>query len=399
MSNNTIESLPVELLHRIFDNLDAQSILFAIRPVCRLFRAVVGTYDRYIFDFKSISKSNFHLLCRLVKPQNVISLTLYDNEHIPDQVALFISLVRLRQFTRLHSITLLGIDEFQLDMILKRINLKSLTSFSVHIQKYDNRRKKTTLNLLSSIITQPSLRKLELKIKRDRLPNISWPLNCKIEYLITDEDIHFDDIYKILSNSPQLYKLIVRQSLLSMIRNTTLTSSFPQLTSLTIEEFDVTIDRLESFLLFTPCLIYLKLIGKSFVLDGKRWEQFIQINLPHLDKFQFFITYANSNSQTPGDLELIIESFRSPFWIEHKRWFVAGEFNIDRSYEILVYSIPICTSALEYDLGSDKVFISTSTISLYNDPAVINNINEITISLEKTKNGPVKKAVSDAHVK
>ena len=103
---------------------------------------MASTYNRYIFDFKSISKPTFHLLCRLINPQNIISLTLCDNEYTPNQVALFISLVRLQQMTRLHSMTFLGIEEFQLNKILKHINRTSFTSFSLNIRKYDHRRKK-----------------------------------------------------------------------------------------------------------------------------------------------------------------------------------------------------------------------------------------------------------------
>ncbi len=79
MTNNprlSIENLPVELFHRIFDNLDAQTILFSLRPVCRLFRSIVNSYDRYNLNFKTISKCNFHRLCRLIHPQHLISLTL-----------------------------------------------------------------------------------------------------------------------------------------------------------------------------------------------------------------------------------------------------------------------------------------------------------------------------------
>ena len=65
------------------------------------------------------------------------------------------------------------------------------------------------------------------------------------------------------------------------------------------------IDQLQSFLLLTPSLIYLKLIGEDCVFDGKRWEEFIQINLPHLDKFEFFITSQTLNNQTHEDLQLI----------------------------------------------------------------------------------------------
>ncbi|CAF4585634.1 unnamed protein product [Rotaria sp. Silwood1] len=74
--NPSIQILPVEIFHYIFDNLDAQTILFSIRPTCRLFKAM-----------------------------NVISLRLCDNEYTPNQIASFISLIHLRQFALLHSIT------------------------------------------------------------------------------------------------------------------------------------------------------------------------------------------------------------------------------------------------------------------------------------------------------
>ncbi|CAF1126692.1 unnamed protein product [Rotaria sordida] len=378
----SIDILPVEILHRIFDNLDAQTILFSIRPVCRLFRAVANTYDRYVFDFKFISKSNFHLLCRLINPQNIISLTLRDNEYTPDQIALFISLVRLRQLTRLHSITFLGIEEFQLNMILKRIDLNLLISFSLNIRKYDDRRKKTTLSFLSSIMAQSNLRKVELNMKSNRISNISWPLKCGITCLTIDEHIPFDDLCRILSCSPQLHTLILRQNLSIMINKIILPSSFSQLTSLTVEQLNVTIDKLESFLSLTPSLIYLKLIGDGSVFDGKRWEQFIQINLSHLDTFEFFISIEMLTNQTREDLELLIEPFRSPFWIEYKKWFIACEFSMNRPNRIQVYSIPICKSFLHYELGSEKFFLSTSSMSLYHDPPILNNIKEINLSWE-----------------
>ncbi len=168
-SSPSIENLPVELFHRIFDHLDAQTILLSVRSVCRLFRSIVNNYNRYKFDFEIISKTNFHCLCQLIQPQHLITLTLYHNEQIPDQISFFISNYRLRQLTQLHSLNLFGINEVHLDLILKRINLNLLTSFSLHIQTYDDRRRKTTAHYLSLMMTQPTLRKVELNIREARM--------------------------------------------------------------------------------------------------------------------------------------------------------------------------------------------------------------------------------------
>ncbi|CAF1491898.1 unnamed protein product, partial [Adineta steineri] len=374
-----MENFPVEILYRIFDNIDSETILLSIRPVCRLFRAVVNTYNRYIYNFESISKSNFHLQCRLIRPENVTSLILSNNEQIPDQISLFMSSVRLRQMTRLQSITFIGINELQLNNMFKRIHLNFLTSFTLHIEKYDDRRKKTTLNFLSSIMAQSNLRKVELNIRNDRISEIPWPLYCRIEHLIIHENITFDNLCRILSSASQLHKLILKQDLPTMIDHRKLTLTFPQITSLTIEQLDVPTDRLESFLMLTPSLIYLKLIGKECVADGKRWEQFIQINLPHLDKFQFFMDVKKPIAQTREDLQIILDSFRSSFWTKYKKWFIAGVFNINRPHNIQLYTIPICKSTFKYELDSEKVFVYTS---LDISPSLTENINELNLSLK-----------------
>jgi hypothetical protein len=155
----------------------------------------------------------------------------------------------------------------------------------------------------------------------------------------------------------------------------------------------MTINQLELFLSLTPSLIYLKLIGEGFVFDGNRWEQFVQINLPHLKKFEFFITSWKLINQTRNDLQLIIQSFQTPFWIEYKKWFVACEFNTDPLNSIQLYSIPICKSVLQYQLNAKKVFVSTSTISSYNDPLILNNINELILPLKISANINIKKEV------
>jgi hypothetical protein len=378
----SIETLPVELLHRIFDDLDAETILLSIRPVCRLFRSVVNTYNRYVFNVKSISKLNLYILCRLLKPQNVISLILSNDEQSSDRIHLFISLVRLRQFTRLRSLTLLNIDEGQLNFVLKRININFLTSFAFNIRKFDFRRKKTTSNLLTSIIAQSTLHILKFDIDTTRMAMISWPINCTIRYLTIDNGKNMDNLYTILQCSPHLHTLIMPQSL--AVINDLSSLCFRQITSLTIEKVDVTIDKLESFLSLTPSLVYLKLIGSGKLLDGKRWEQFIEISLPQLDKFEFGFKEGRLNIQTPEELELIIASFRTPFWIEHKRWFVTCEYEYDYLHTVSLYSLPICQSSMHYEPKLKKQLLSTHPNMMSNDLSIMDNINSLSLTLSQS---------------
>ncbi|CAF1178669.1 unnamed protein product [Adineta ricciae] len=385
----SMETLPVEILHRIFDHIDTQTIIFSIRSVCRLFQNVVHTYERYTLDFQSIYLTDFRLLCKLITPQKARSLILCNSEYTPNAIDLFVSTVRLQRFTRLHSLTLIDIDEFQMNIILKRINLTLLKSVSIQIRKYDARRVKTTSYFLSSIVANSALRKLEISFRFDR---ISWPIHCRIQCLTINNDIPFDNLRQILLCSPQLHTLTIEGELLNM-KSLSQKDSFPQITSLTLKKFELISDKLESFLSLTSSLTYLKIISDGFTLDGNRWEQFIQINLCQLEKFEFFSNVSVTQKQTHEDLDVIIQSFRSPFWIEQKQWFVACE--LSNAYEIQIYSLPICKSFVEYTLKKEKVLVSSnSTISSwYDDLSITNNIDKISLLLNETTTGSLKNEV------
>ncbi|CAF0813933.1 unnamed protein product [Adineta steineri] len=397
-----METLPIELLHRIFDDVDTETILFSVRSVSRLFRAVVNTYNRYCLSMKSIPKSNFYLLCRFIKPCNVISLTLSNDEKSSDQIDLFVSLVRLRQFTCLRSITLLNIDQFQLNFILKRINLQSLTSLSFTIRKYDDRRTKTTNNLLLSLTSHSKLRKLEYDITAKRMAKVTWPINSTIQYLTINNSITMDCLLTILQSSPYLHTITMKKKFdelynHSLIPKYSSSTSFQQLRSLTIEELNLTIDQLESYLSLTPSLVYLKLIGRIHTLDGKRWEQFIELNLPHLNKFEFFFTHQDPVNRTHEDLQLMLASFQTLFWTEHKKWLINCEYYFDYSTYIRIYTKPICKSSLEYEPKFKKLSLSTSDEVIEDNPSVMTNVESMVFTWDRFLSGDVdeKKAITN----
>jgi hypothetical protein len=398
MPNNiipSIETLPVELLHRIFDNLDAQTILLSVRSVSRSFRSVANTYNRYVLNFKLISKSNFHLLCRFINPQNVISLLFSNDEHTTEQIKLLFSSVRLQQFTRLHSLTLHNINEDQLKFILENINLNLLTSFSLSIAQYDNAFIETTTNLLSSIIAKVTLRKLDLNLDTTRMTKIAWPMNCTIQYLTINNYVYstyIDDLYRIFQCSSHLHTLIMSKTPTISIKNLTLIR-FRQLTSLTITDNRESVHDVESFLLLTPSLVHLKLVGGKTMLDGKRWEQFIEINLQQLNKFEFYFIESRLTDQTPTDVELIIASFQTLFWIQRKKWFVTCECLTQYPKTIYLSSIPYCTSSVNYTPKSEKISLSTYPITTDDDLPMIDRITVLWLNLNQATADDLEKKV------
>lgn len=378
----SLQALPVEILQHILDDLDAHTILFSFRNICRQFRAIVNNYNRYILNFQSISKPDFDLVCHLIDPCRVTSLILSENDETFDQIKLFLSHFNLRQFNRLRSLSLFIKEEEQLKTIVERFNIRSLESFSLKIEKSDDRRKTTTAKLLSLIIARSNLSKLELYIQEGRFEKILWPDQCSIKHLRIDNIISFDQICIILRCLLHLKTLILNSVSTFNLNQNALNSSLPipfrQLTSLTFDKMNTTLDDLELFLSLTPSLIHLKLIGYGNYCNGNRWENFIRLNLPLLRKFEFFFYEVKNIQLDHSNIELIIASFQTPFWLEHKQWFVTCECTTDSSAYIKLFSIPICQSFVAYE--TKKVSMSTLPKMNTNNVSIMDNVDVVKLS-------------------
>jgi hypothetical protein len=114
MSNASLLSLPVELLHRIFDDIDTITLLRSVRYVCKSFYAFLNAYYRFKLDLSSTSRSNIRVICILIRPEQIISLTLSDNA-TSTSIRLFLSLVDICRFTRLRFLTLRQIESVNAD--------------------------------------------------------------------------------------------------------------------------------------------------------------------------------------------------------------------------------------------------------------------------------------------
>jgi hypothetical protein len=256
------------------------------------------------------------------------------------------------------------------------------------MEKYVCRRMNKTNNLLASTLAHSNLRQLEFDMTTERMSEFSWSFNCSIQYLIINNSTTIDYLLTILQSSPHLHTIVIKKkfdeyNMTNRIPKLSSLVCFQQLKSFTIEELDMTINKLESFLLLTPSLIYLKLIGRHQMLDGKRWEQFIEQNLSHLDKFEFFFIEQCEGRKSLVDFELILASFQTPFWLEHKKWFVTCEYDIDYSGTIHLYSIPICKTSLQYNPIWKMLPLSTCISTRERQLTIMNNIKSLILTLDK----------------
>ncbi|CAF1342097.1 unnamed protein product [Rotaria sordida] len=387
---SSLDTLPVELIHQIFNSLDEQTIILSLRYVCKRFYTITNVYDCYKLNFQSILKSNFDRICRFIQPENVISLTLSDEHTTTDQIQLFLSLFRVEHFTKLCSLTLIDIKEHDLKQILRHVTNCKLISLSIK-QKDTYNRSKITNRLLSTILQQPSLQKLTMNVIEHDTDKLYWPIQYRIQYL-TLFNCYSNHLSIIFHHFSCLQKLFINYCYLidydgPIIKISNLIP-MQQLISLTMENSSFDMDKIEIILSNTPSLIHLRLIGDVDRFDFP-WEQFIQTKLLMLNKFEFVFNKKVDTDYRSINGQQLIASFQTVFWLEIKHWFVKCELirhaSPDFRYldnEIRLYSIPYIGRHFEYHLNSNIITFSTLT-EMNNDTTMMHHVQSVRLETKE----------------
>jgi hypothetical protein len=356
----TLLTLPAELLHRICDFLDAETIVLSFRHVCVQLFAVAETYNRYKVRFSSLSKMN---ICRIIPAENVVSLDFGNERSTIMWIELFLSISDIHQFTRLRSLSIRHINARDLKIILYYVAMNcKLTSFAIYsdiLQISDD-----TWQLLSSLIAQSTLYNLSLNFDLSNKEKLSWPRQSTITNL-SFGTCTVKQFSSILQNSPHLHTLVMNNCLMTEIDKTFLFKSHQQLNSLTLNDMQMTMDKLESFLSLLPSLIHLNLTSSGkpfeFVQRLSRWEKFVPVRLPRLSQFEFCIFCYCSDWE---NFDVLIDAFRTPFWLEEKRWFVTCQFRDDWTSSFTVFTSPEPSiQCYPEENRFDRITCSNSTIT------------------------------------
>lgn len=181
----TLSTLPVEMMRRIFDELDGTAIIISVRNICQSLRAATLNYFRYKLDLAALHKPDLHRLLPLIRPECVTALFLSDNETgRPSQIRAFLSRFDIGLFTRLRSLTLLDISQPILCKFLRQAGRCSLTSLTLRNRSklYRPLEEQEIVEHFSTIITQPTLVRLELLTRSlSVLMNQQvWPTQSKL---------------------------------------------------------------------------------------------------------------------------------------------------------------------------------------------------------------------------
>ena len=373
MSEPVLDHLPVEILHRIFDQLDIQTLALSLRYVCKRFYLVTNSYNRYDLNFLSMSKPDMQGICRLIPWENVIALTLSDEDPTNGQIPFFLSFVRVEQLIRLQSLTLRSISNHDLNRILPSLHsapLRSLRIQSLLGRSYSE----TASTQLSSTIAHRTLRYLELHTSPEDWNRIEWPISNTLRHLRILNDMTLEQFHQILKQSFCLQTLILRE--IPSHRTSDDDGAdipddvFPQLLSLTFEDSRMDLERLERCLSCIPSLTCLRIIGQGSLFDasfnGYRWETLIQRKLPRLKTLEFLFAILIYSHHTLRNIEQLMIPFRTAFWLRKIRCSVTCEY-IAHSRRVMLYTTPICIDHFVHHTDAKKVYLLNSTTNVGED--------------------------------
>ena len=385
----TLYTLPVEILHQIFDDLDGTTLLLSVQNVCQRFRAAVNTHHRYELDLTVTSQCRFHQLLVLIHPERVTGLTLTDRGTTPGQIGIFLSLIDIGLFTQLRSLTLLEINGQDLCPFLEHAKTCSLISLTLDSTFCNTEEHQLISQHLASIIGQSTLLRLRL-LSTDLcmlIDRLEWPVQCKLHYL-TMRFFKKNQVAEILLRAPDLQTLDLGTTMGYTFHdyNDAADISFAlhsQLTSLIISSRQQSLEVILPLLSSTPCLRHLKIVHTVVeLLAGFRWEEFIKLKLATLSKFEFYTTSHLRRSEEETEESTLIwltASFRTPFWTEEKRWSVTCNWFLTQEI-VEIYTSPICTS--KYHHYADTNMHTVSNFATEDRQSMISkDVHQLSVAL------------------
>jgi len=383
-SKASLNCLPAELIHHILNHLDTQTTFLSLNKVCKRLNRILESYHRYKLDFVLISKSNFSIISNLIHCENILSLTISDGYKTCGQLQYFFQLFNLNQFIQLHSLNFLQINLCDINEIFQFNTIVSLHSLKIQFRQNFSLQHDVSITF-ASLIEKSNITKLDFNLWFCSIKNIVWPNECKLKYL----KLHacsLEGYITILRQTPYLQTFVL-DDLVVLDKNHCLYKPIvfencQHLKSLTLENCHRYMNQIEYLLSFTPSLIYLKIISDTNLLDGYRWEQYIQTNLPLLKTFEFFFVFHSYENHQNNHIDLLIKPYLTSFWIEIKQWFITCEY-IKDLMEIRLYSIPICKTNYTYHFNSSKIVRSSTSMIMEKNSLEMNQVS--TMHLNWTK--------------
>ncbi|CAF4143108.1 unnamed protein product [Adineta steineri] len=323
--STTFEYLPNEICVEIFSYLNGVDTVYAFSSLNLRFQSLINNYVD-IFNFKSISKKKFDFVIQHHHNiQQWRSLCLSNNDDTPGQIKLFCQLIpSINYIHQLQSLTILNAQDKDTEKFLLKISsFNNLVSLSIE----------NVCGVSIQSINLPTLQRLTLTSCK----YTSWLMNCSS--LKSFE-------YTIAQNCPHEHKLVFPKTLTRLKIYYNEYSDGKNFRKLLRQMSNLKILALFNKSIYSP------------MPNGKIWEELIKSSLPLLKTFQFYFPYSRY-SNSLDDLNTMIESFSTPFYLLEKRWFVRCDRGAKYSYKEFLYSLPFAFPELLIDTPACKTSIST----------------------------------------
>lgn len=119
----------------------------------------------------------------------------------------------------------------------------------------------------------------------------------------------------------------------------------------------------------------------SLVL-GSEWEHLIRQYLSNLEKFHLKMKfYFSTENSATNEVEQILKSFQTPFWIEEHRWYVQCHwFSNQRFFTGFLYTLPYYFK----DFLSESIFNVRSTLPEQKYNPIFSQVKSLTIQSSET---------------
>lgn len=342
-----LESFVNELLCDLFDFLTIGELFRAFSGLNSRFDSLLLRYIRTRdVNFRSISKQDFDTICLHYVPltfDKIKSLCFSNENDTPEQINRFYEHgFILQQFTHLQSLTLCRVrvgqmvNEIQLGLS-QLLDLTHLILDGCNLG-YDQ---SSALSLINTIWNLPKLTHCyfndSLIFIHDQglfvPPTIT---SSSIQHLsILNIDDHEFKIADLFQRTPNLRHFSI--SIWAYCSNFTLSSSVLSITALKLIgcSYSAMVDLLKR----VPNLCQLRVCIDHYI-NGQGWEQVISNYVPKLKILQFNMGYRlDSNTNYEEQIDEILNSFRSPFWLNTHRWFVQCECSLN-NINNSIYTLP-----------------------------------------------------------
>lgn len=340
----SLESFPVELFLALFQYLPTIDLLRAFSNLNQRFTQVLRVYfHTHSCDLHSISKNDFDLVCQHYFPlfvEDIRWLRLSENEETPQAFEQFYG--HGWSFKRFPNLKILCIDQVHSLSRLVNDDFSQLTHFDLARSGTDEEFNDVS-NMARLLNQLPTLMSCRLDLTEgDELYSCCGQIAASSLRFMSLPDLNSSvrSLVRLISSLSELRSLEVSidDTSASVQRSS---MSFPSIKTLKIS-YSGSWDNLMSLLQAMPNLTRLRLDLVEIFVDGYRWESFITHNLTHLKTFQLkMITFLHSRCRREDQVDSLLSSFSTRFWLQERRWFVQCDWSDQENCSMVsLYTLP-----------------------------------------------------------